>query len=360
MKNGKNSWGIKMRFSVLVPVYNVEQYFENCLESLLNQTYKDFEIILVNDGSTDESGRICDMYRDKNPNKIKVIHKKNQGLISARRVGIDNASGDYCIFVDSDDMIENNLLKVLNDYLENNEIDLLIYSFIYYRNNEKSNKYHKIDDYGKKWTKEEKKELYDKFLFSNDITPIWIKAVRTTILKNDPTDYTIYYRKNMAEDVLQSLYILTASDTVGYIYEPLYLYRINENSVSRSFRPETIHTKNTIHVYEKVKEYLEEWGLNDDEHYMKLQARWFNDIMYMFSRYCEEARNYKEMQVVFNADWNPLFPIDVLNNRNEFENKVYQDLYKWLKNNNYTKIHLYFLKKKAYKTLKQIKSKVFK
>ena len=342
-----------MKFSILVPVYNVEQYFEQCLQSLLNQTYKDFEVILVDDGSTDSSGKICDRYQTEYPEIIKVVHKENQGLISARRVGIKEALGDYCIFVDSDDLIENTLLEVLDTFIAKNKTDVLLYSFTYYRNNKKSEKYRQYEDYGKIWSNGEKSELYEKLLFSNDVTPVWIKAVRTDILKNDPTDYTQYYGKNMAEDLLQSLHILTIAETVGYIYEPLYLYRINENSVSRSFRPETIHTKNTIHVYEKAKEYLEIWGLKDEEHLKKLQARWFNDIMCMFSRYCEEAKNYKEMQLVFSADWESLFPSDVLNKRNEYENQTYQNLYKWYREKCNLKIYFFFMKKRVYKSIKK-------
>ena len=80
-----------MKFSVLIPVYNTEKYLEECLQSILNQTYQDFEIIIVDDGSSDSSGAICDNFQKAYPEKIIVIHKENQGLISARRVGIANA-----------------------------------------------------------------------------------------------------------------------------------------------------------------------------------------------------------------------------------------------------------------------------
>ena len=83
-----------MKFSILVPVYNVEQYLEQCVESLLNQTYQgDYEIVLVDDGSTDSSGGICDKFKENNSDKIKVIHKENGGHTSARFEAIKNASG---------------------------------------------------------------------------------------------------------------------------------------------------------------------------------------------------------------------------------------------------------------------------
>lgn len=98
--------------SVIVPVYNVEKYLHKCINSILNQTYKNLEIILIDDGSTDNSGKICDEYALKD-NRIKVIHKENGGLSSARNAGLDICSGDYIGFVDSDDYIAEDMYEYL-------------------------------------------------------------------------------------------------------------------------------------------------------------------------------------------------------------------------------------------------------
>lgn len=100
----------KTVISVIVPVYNVENYLKKCINSIINQTFKNLEIILVDDGSSDRSGDICDEYC-KLDKRIKVIHKKNGGLSSARNIGIDNATGTYISFIDSDDWIEENLYE---------------------------------------------------------------------------------------------------------------------------------------------------------------------------------------------------------------------------------------------------------
>ena len=100
--------------SIIVPVYNVEKYLDECIESILNQTFKDFELILVDDGSVDKSGEICDKYADNNGN-IKVIHQENQGQASARNNGVKLAKSEWIMFVDSDDVIHYNLLKFLFD-----------------------------------------------------------------------------------------------------------------------------------------------------------------------------------------------------------------------------------------------------
>ena len=94
--------------SIIVPIYNVELYLEKCIESIINQTYKDIEVILINDGSTDKSGIICDKYA-KIDDRIIVLHKENGGVSSARNKGLDIAKGDYIAFVDPDDYIEPNM-----------------------------------------------------------------------------------------------------------------------------------------------------------------------------------------------------------------------------------------------------------
>ena len=95
------------KISIIIPVYNVEMYLEKCLESVLNQTYKNLEVILVDDGSTDKSGLICDEYQ-KNDSRIRVVHQDNQGLAAARNTGLQYVSGEYFSFVDSDDYIDLN------------------------------------------------------------------------------------------------------------------------------------------------------------------------------------------------------------------------------------------------------------
>ena len=157
-----------MKFSVLIPVYNTEKYLEECLQSVLNQTFQDFEIVIVDDGSTDNSSLICYRHQEQYPDKIKVIHKENQGLISARRVGIANATGDYCIFVDSDDYIEKELLNELSRVLSQDEaIDVLIYSFKYVQDGKVVKQYSQIAQDGTVWDESNRKDIIEKLLFSN-------------------------------------------------------------------------------------------------------------------------------------------------------------------------------------------------
>ncbi len=117
-----------MKCSFVIPVYNVEAYLEKCVDSVLKQSSKNFEIILVNDGSTDGSGIICDKLKKKNPKNIKCIHQDNHGLSYARNIGITEAEGDYIIFLDSDDYIENsNFLSAV--FPEIDMPDIIAYSW---------------------------------------------------------------------------------------------------------------------------------------------------------------------------------------------------------------------------------------
>lgn len=118
-----------LKFSVIIPVYNVEDYLVRCLSSVLSQDADDYELILVDDGSTDSSGRICDKYAAENPN-IRVIHQENGGLGAARNTGIENASGEYLLFVDSDDYISKVCLEGLRRAREKLPADIYLFDIV--------------------------------------------------------------------------------------------------------------------------------------------------------------------------------------------------------------------------------------
>lgn len=117
------------KISVIVPVYNVEQYLSRCIDSILAQTFIDFELLLIDDGSKDNSGNICDKYAEKD-HRIRVFHKENGGVSSARNIGIDNARGEWIYFSDSDDYVHRDIFYKLIEPLHNQKFNLIIFSFI--------------------------------------------------------------------------------------------------------------------------------------------------------------------------------------------------------------------------------------
>ena len=114
-----------MEISIIVTVYNVEDCLKRCLDSILNQTFSNFEVLLIDDGSTDESGKICDLYAQTD-SRFKVVHKENGGVGSARRAGIDNASGTYSIHIDADDWVEPEMLLSLYSSALEEDADMVI------------------------------------------------------------------------------------------------------------------------------------------------------------------------------------------------------------------------------------------
>ena len=146
------------KISIIVPVYKVEKYIHKCIDSILNQTFKDFELILVDDGSPDNCGKICDEYAKKD-SRVIVIHKENGGLSSARNSGLDIARGDYIGFVDSDDYIENDMYELLYNLCEENNCDISSCSSIIHFPNKK------VINGGHELIIHNKKEILGCFLF---------------------------------------------------------------------------------------------------------------------------------------------------------------------------------------------------
>ena len=120
--------------SVIVPIYKVEEYLRECVDSIINQTYKNLEIILVDDGSPDKCGEICDEYA-RNDSRITVYHKENGGLSDARNYGIDRCNGEYITFVDSDDVLKSNFVETLMGLIEEYDADVAVSGVKNFRTN---------------------------------------------------------------------------------------------------------------------------------------------------------------------------------------------------------------------------------
>lgn len=135
--------------SVIVPVYNVEEYLKQCLDSILEQTFSNYEVILVNDGSTDSSGLICQEYAEKD-SRIRYFEKENGGLSDARNYGIEQAQGEYLTFVDSDDFLDKMHLNVLYTALVNNNVDISIVNYANYQTSNATFYLHTFGEYYEK------------------------------------------------------------------------------------------------------------------------------------------------------------------------------------------------------------------
>jgi len=239
------------KISVIVPVYNVEKYLKECVDSILNQTIKNLEIILVDDGSLDNSGTICDSYALKDE-RIKVIHKKNGGLSSARNAGLDNATGEYIMFCDSDDMFFPSSCEVMFNEIEKTKADYVIGNYI------------NCDEDSKLWDNPVfNKEKYNNFKLD-------IKDYKKSFFIMNSSACNKIYRKSFldklnlrfvekvpAEDAIFTTHCFIHSKNVYYTNEVMYIYRqrINDSiSTNLSYNYFIGISKAYKIIYENFKE----------------------------------------------------------------------------------------------------------
>lgn len=216
----------KPLISVIVPVYNVEQYLNKCIDSIINQTYKNLEIILVNDGSTDNSSIICDEYANKD-RRIKVIHKSNGGLSDARNAGIDAAKGKYIGFIDSDDWVEIDMYSKLYSIASKENVDIAQCDFIRtYSEDEKI--YNNTNEVIKLYTGIEMLEQLYKNKYVKNIL-IWNK-----IYKRELFDNIRFPKGKIHEDEFTTHKLFFISKRVVDINLPMVYYRQREGSITNS------------------------------------------------------------------------------------------------------------------------------
>ena len=204
-------------YSILVPVYNTEKYLKDCIDSVLNQTYQDFELILVDDGSTDSSPAICDSFaaRDK---RVRVIHTKNQGSILARKTALENAWGKYIFTLDSDDLIVPETVECVDSIFRKYNCDLVFYCFKYFSENStdishtlNSNRYFNNGDMN---------EIY-LLLLSRRFNSLCNKCFRRDCFE-PRLDFTKYSKIKNGEDFFITSQIIMGIHTAYYLDEPLY------------------------------------------------------------------------------------------------------------------------------------------
>jgi len=218
-----------LKFSILVPVYKVEKYLAECIDSVLAQTYPNFELILVDDGSPDRSGDICEEYAARD-GRIRVIHKENGGLMSARRCGIANAKGDYYVFLDSDDYIDARSLEILEKNIRETGADCVIYGIEWLKPGGTEHVRCHEDYCGRLIS--DKAEALNIILNDSSYNSLCRKCVKRSCF--DGRDFSPYFHISSGEDRLQSLEILENAGSFLFIREQLYFYRVNSGSITHT------------------------------------------------------------------------------------------------------------------------------
>ena len=234
--------------SIIVPVYKAEKYLHRCVDSILAQTFTNFELILVDDGSPDGSGTLCDQYTQKD-SRVKVIHKENGGVASARQCGMDNATGIYTIHADPDDWVEPTMLEELYNKAISENADMVICDF--YVNENRGNTY-----VTQEVSKETSQEVFKDLLFHRLHGSLCNKLIKSACY----TDFNIRFVENLnyCEDYLICVKILAHDVKVAYLNKAFYYYDqvVNGDSITRKYTIETY--KQRCRFIDELKAVLKE------------------------------------------------------------------------------------------------------
>lgn len=263
--------------SVIVPVYNVERYIEESLESIVNQTHKNIEIILVDDGSKDHSGEICDAFAARDA-RVRVIHKKNAGTGYARNSGMEAATGEYLYFCDPDDILDLNLIEENLRYAKENQADMVVFGYrtIYVDedNRELRRETDKLPAVSGLYTKKEFQDNFRK-CFSGQYT-LWTKLFRRSLLEDHAIRST---DQKMGQDVILLLDIFkTPFASVYYNEKAYYNYIIHPNSATSNYN---LNRFNCEYNIAKKKEELLESFQYEDRRYQDIISKGYIEAVNM-------------------------------------------------------------------------------
>lgn len=293
-----------MLFSILVPVYNSESYLAECVESVLRQSEQDFELVLVDDGSTDGGGQLCEQYHAQYPEKIRVIHQTNQGLILARRAGIAAAKGEYCMFLDADDAYEPECLSTVRETIERTGADIVIFNnYSYFEDDQSREMNTPVFPDNTLFCGADKRRIYEELIVSWRLNNIWAKAIRTPLLQADDTPYERYAANPHTEDLLQTLYPATHANAIAYRTKALYLYRRHSRSMTRKIDIAKIGRLYNAPVLNQLRLYMGKWGMDTPQYVAMFQKRKLNALLVLFWQHYRAATSAEQKRAVLSYDW---------------------------------------------------------
>lgn len=317
--------------SIVVLVYNSEKYIKNCLDSIVNQDFNDYELIIVDDGSIDKSKEIIDSYKGSN---VKIIHKTNEGIAHSRKCGIDNSNGKYIWIIDGDDAIDKDAFETINFLIKDDNVDILRFNYKIVDGDQVKGAY---DIY--------QSGIYDNLnlialrhhLIRNSYTkifPHWIQIYKKDVIKDLPV---ISEKEVFGDDIVFNCLAYQKAKTVKIVSDALYLYYKRENSFSRSNKP---ILNGMINSYIFVKNEYLKLGLfeefKDDLLYTFIDYSLLNDgrngwggIVEEYARYDDQSKQREMVKEVISSN---KFQEIVKDNKGRNLSKELNDLYHILEN----------------------------
>lgn len=239
--------------SIIVPSYNSKKYLNDCIASLERQSDKNFEVILVDDGSIDGSADLCDEIAESTELSVKVIHQKNQGQIKARLNGVKEATGNYCMFLDSDDLLREDAIEMVHDCARQYQAEMIIFNATRFDRNREQLFW---NDYTPVTSRLDKRQVLYDVIGANRFNNICFKAIKTEIMKGVKNADS--HGLATKEDLLMQLPVFDRVKTIVYLPEALYRYRYNENSVTNTW--ESVNDYGAVcFLIRKLRAYGKKW-----------------------------------------------------------------------------------------------------
>lgn len=283
--------------SIIVPVYNIEDYLTPCIESILNQTYPFFELLLVDDGSSDHSPEICDNFALLD-SRVKVIHKKNQGPSATRNRGIEESQGDFVVFVDSDDLIKPQMLEKMVRAITRYETDLVICGYERFREN--WHQFFRLSPYSMVilQSKLELASVYNKPNTNMFGISIWAKMYRAQIIKQ----HHVRFKENInyEEDCIFNLDYFQHVNTTAVLRDYFYSYRQMDSSLSKGYRKNSFQF--LVNGYRERKRFLTELGMSTTGADNILVIVIKNSFIKVYNSTLSQAEKYEEYRAIMSFD----------------------------------------------------------
>ena len=289
--------------SIIIPVYNVEKYLRKCLDSIINQTYKNIEIIIINDGSVDNSKKIIQEYMQKDK-RIVFIDRGNKGILPTRVEGYKIARGEYITFVDSDDWVEENIIEVMYKKLIEKNAEVVRCDFVYNNTIKRLN----LADVEKDTYIENihfEPDFYNRLLGKMVLNNVWGQLFKRTLLEKD-VDY-IDTSIGLGDDLEFNLKIFKNIKSILFISEPMYHYRINPKSITRIHTEESIK-KNMISVvkaYYNAYKFIDNINVDDKEKYRSaVLSKLINEVINWSVEFIGVGKEKKDILTFLNKYYN--------------------------------------------------------
>lgn len=246
--------------SIVVPVYNLEKLVSRCLDSILAQTFSNYEVLLIDDGSTDNSGAICDEYSKRDP-RFRAFHKENGGVASARQYGLEKASGKYIIHVDPDDWVEENMLSALFSKAEEESADMVICDFYMDYPQGQIYKFQQPESLDPEY-------IIKAIFYNKQRGSLWNKLVRLSCIRDCQLSFVVGV--NYCEDLLFIVKLLSHIKKVSYLNAAFYHYVQYSDGISIT----SPFNKSWLNYYESYQKEIEHWAV-------ELDKIWIRDVVHM-------------------------------------------------------------------------------